>query len=725
MIETRRLKNVVTFVQTILSFVLSRKIINIYNDIARKYGNVTVKDFRKYEKLEYKKNKLKLYIDFLNNCKQLGVYPKFLIFKVRNVSNKDALSIRKILLRSFINKRNKEPQHLSKELSLSVKFLSTQLSTIDFYILTNSITSYNKKSLQKSLYSQQKKLSSLTKDSNLPIFTANETITNLTQYELSKEGSDLLKAGLYFSIQPDKIRKSEIFATFEKIHRSFFNNLKSEETKSQIKGHLWYLANSYFYNYKPSPRILRQHRVLRNLRKNKDIFITKPDKGNGVVILDRKLYNNAIEEIISDSSKFEKLIEDPTLKREASLQRFLRKLKQKNFFNEIEYDKLYPSGSGPARIYGTPKMHKFSSSDSVPKLRPIVSSIGTFNYNLARFLCDLLSPLVPNDYSCKDTFSFVSQIKNANLSKKFLVSYDVTSLFNNIPLQETICIAINLLFSHNPNLNITRKELKKLFLFATSKSHFIFNSKFYNQIDGVAMGSPLAPVLANIFMGFHEAKWLNEYNLNKPKFYLRYVDDILAAFDYEHDSLNFLSFLNNRHPNIKFTIEKQNNHSIAFLDVFISGINNQNLTRQTYHKSTYTGLLLNFKSFTSFSYKISLIKRLIDRSFKICNNWTSFHNDIEKIKSNLIKNAYLPFLIDKIIKKYLNYKFSCNQNQLKDKSDVHYFKLPYIGNLSHHIKNKLSKLCKKFCEEHFNIKLVFDSFKLKIILHIKIQFLMI
>ena len=87
MIETRRLKIVVIVIQTILSFVLSRKIINIYNNIARKYGNVTVNDFRKHEKLEYKKNKLKLDIDFLNNCKQLGVYPKFLIFKLPNVSN--------------------------------------------------------------------------------------------------------------------------------------------------------------------------------------------------------------------------------------------------------------------------------------------------------------------------------------------------------------------------------------------------------------------------------------------------------------------------------------------------------------------------------------------------------------------------------------------------------------------------------------------------------------
>ena len=135
--------------------------------------------------------------------------------------------------------------------------MSKQLCTTDFYILKKSITSHNKKSLQKSPYSQHKKLSSLTRGCSLPIFTANETITNLIQYELSQEETGLLKVGLYFSIQPDKIRKSEIFTTFEKIHRSFLNNLKSEETKSQIKAHLSYLANSYFYNYKPSPPRLR------------------------------------------------------------------------------------------------------------------------------------------------------------------------------------------------------------------------------------------------------------------------------------------------------------------------------------------------------------------------------------------------------------------------------------------------------------------------------------
>ena len=191
--------------------------------------------------------------------------------------------------------------------------------------------------------------------------------TNLTQYELFQEESDLIKAGLYFSIAQDKIRKSEIFTTFEKIHHSFLNNLKSEETKIQIKAHPSHLTNTYFYNYKPSPRILRQHRVLQNFR-------------------------NAIEEVISDTSKLKTLVKTQPSNAKLHCNTFYVICNKKNFFNEIEYDKLHPSDSAPARIYGTPKMQKFSSSDSLPKLRPIVSPVGTFNYNFACFLFYILSP---------------------------------------------------------------------------------------------------------------------------------------------------------------------------------------------------------------------------------------------------------------------------------------------------------------------------------------------
>ena len=109
-------------------------------------------------------------------------------------------------------------------------------------------------------------------------------------------------------------------------------------------------------------------------------------------------------------------------------------------------------------------------------------------------------------------------IKNANLSNNLFVSYNVT----NIPLQETIDTAI---FNHNPNLKITKK-IKKLYLFATSQTHFVFNSMFYNQIEEVAMGSLLATVLANFLMVFYKSKRLNEYNLDKPKFF----KDMLVTF---------------------------------------------------------------------------------------------------------------------------------------------------------------------------------------------------
>ena len=131
------------------------------------------------------------------------------------------------------------------------------------------------------------------------------------------------------------------------------------------------------------------------------------------------------------------------------------------------------------------------------------------------------------------------------------------------------------------------------------------------------------------------------------------------------------------HTNIKFTIEKQINHSIAFLGVLISGIKNQNLTLQTYHPSTYTGRLLNLMSFASFSYKISLIKCLIDTPFEIYNNWNSFQNDIENIKSNLFKNAYPPFLIDKVIT--LDYQISATSHTIpKKKKKIRNFPRSFI-----------------------------------------------
>ena len=132
----------------------------------------------------------------------------------------------------------------------------------------------------------------------------------------------------------------------------------------------------------------------------------------------------------------------------------------------------------------------------------------------------------------------------------------------------------------------------------------------YDQIDGVAIKSPLAPVLANPFMDHYEKEWLSNYDGVSLSCYTRYVDDIFPVFNSHNEAKRFLSYLNSRHPNVKFIIETEVNKVIPFLDVLFD--NRNNILNTTTYKSTYSGLLLNFDNFTSRFYKISLIKCLID-----------------------------------------------------------------------------------------------------------------
>ena len=112
----------------------------------------------------------------------------------------------------------------------------------------------------------------------------------------------------------------------------------------------------------------------------------------------------------------------------------------------------------------------------------------------------------------------------------------------------------------NPDIKLGRENLTKLFFFATAQTHFSFLGNFYDQIDGVAMGSPLASVLANLFMGHHKKRWLENYS-SDIEFYRRYVDDTFALFNTEQDALSFFSYINSQHPNIKFTMEREETRS--------------------------------------------------------------------------------------------------------------------------------------------------------------------
>ena len=154
---------------------------------------------------------------------------------------------------------------------------------------------------------------------------------------------------------------------------------------------------------------------------------------------------------------------------------------------------------------------------------PILPTIGTPTYELAKFLVPISKSLTENEYTVHDFFSFASEVSKFN-SKNLMASLDIESLFTNTPLEETIDNIINDLFSTKDKVhNFEREKLQQLITFAAYDSFSIFDGEYYTQIDSVAMGSSLGPTLANAFLCHFEKKWLSECK--------RYVDDIFVTFN--------------------------------------------------------------------------------------------------------------------------------------------------------------------------------------------------
>jgi len=205
-------------------------------------------------------------------------------------------------------------------------------------------------------------------------------------------------------------------------------------------------------------------------------------------------------------------------------------------------DSVIQKGSRLAHLYGLPKTHKKQLA-----LRPILSATGTYNYKLAKWLDEKLKPLSINASTVTDIFTFTEEIQGMEINDQdILVSYmyDVSSLFTNVPVNETIELLAEKAF---------KDDLIELLGIATKNQLFQFQGNLYEQVDGVAMGSPLGPLMANIFMcGIEEQL---EIQNKMPAFYKRYVDDTFSKMPDAKAASEFLSTLNEIHPSVSFTME--------------------------------------------------------------------------------------------------------------------------------------------------------------------------
>ena len=210
----------------------------------------------------------------------------------------------------------------------------------------------------------------------------------------------------------------------------------------------------------------------------------------------------------------------------------------------------------------------------------------------------VIMPFADNQYSVKNSATFVPQIKpyNRNSEKLFMASFDVESLYTNVPLTETIDIITNIVFPNQAQsfLGLNRSSFTKLLDIATRNCFFLFDKRLYRQCEGLGMGLPHSPVFANIFLAFHEEQWLTNCPAHfKPVLYRRSVDDTFVLFSDKSHAPLFLNYLNRQHNNINFTMETENDRSLSFLDVSVCR-NADGFSTSVFRKPTFSGLGISF-----------------------------------------------------------------------------------------------------------------------------------
>ena len=373
---------------------------------------------------------------------------------------------------------------------------------------------------------------------------------------------------------------------------------------------------------------------------------------------------------------------------ESKLKYRFKVLKNEEKISEKESDSICPVGTTP----GIPKVNKMVINNT-PKFRPILSAINTPTYLLAKYLNTILSLLTTNEFTVENSFGFTEEVVNYD-HYLYMASLDVESLFTNIPLEETIKNCVNDLFSNNfYSGKLSRKDLYELLKLATTESSFIFDNKLYKQIDGVAMGSPSGPTLANAFLCHSKKNWLNECPSQfKPVIYRRYVDDIFVLFKSKEHLKLFVNYTNSKHRNIKFTFETEDSNN--FSDVKITRKNKRFVT-SIFRKAIFSGIFTNYNSFIFDTYKIGLVHMLLFWFCKICSSMENFHTEVEHLRSNFKCNNYPVNIIDQCIKKLLDKLYVPKQIVPTVPTKELLVVLPYLGSFSLNLRKRLHRSVSK------------------------------
>ncbi|XP_072048674.1 uncharacterized protein [Amphiura filiformis] len=499
-------------------------------------------------------------------------------------------------------------------------------------------------------------------------------VVNLSSKQLTSDEVSVLEKGLNFAA--DNLPINDVIVATESACKDL-----PDKTAAELRARV---VNIVKTAKPPASNITRGERsAINNLRKDENIEIIPADKGRATVVIDKTVYEEKALALLSDDNVYSKLKKDPTQIFQARLVKLLKELKDCGTIDSKTYWKLYPTVCDIPKFYGLIKVHKAGAP-----LRPIVSSIGSVSYELARFVADIISPLIGQTvHHIKNTQTFVDQVRDLVVhADESLISFDVTALFTSIPVKDTLNVIKHLLENDNSwqvdsAENLSVDNIIQLLSFCLNTTYFVFRGQNYQQKDGCAMGSPCSPLAANAYMEHFERIALASAP-HTPRTWYRYVDDTFCVIKSSHVE-EFTNHINSQDTNIKFTREEERDGQLAFLDTLIYRKQDGSVKIQVYRKPTHTDQYLNFSSHHPLEHKLSVVRTLLYRAETVVTDPDDKSEEIRHVKEVLHESGYKDWTLFRTRPK--------PKEQNKDSDDDSckkgiFVTLPYVEGLSERLR---------------------------------------
>ena len=550
-------------------------------------------------------------------------------------------------LRERIRLTQKAKGDVKKEAESTAESITSALSANDANRILEQIKTNTQRVFNTTKDRQKQKFEKLMQEKqaavspvDTPYVDKTNWVINLSSRSLSDAEIALLKKGLNFAVTPANIPATEIIAKVETAVRQL-DAEQADTVRRAVNGILQQAEP-------PEPNITKEMRdALKSLKEDESIMVLPADKGRASVVMDTATYQAKISTLI-ENGPYQLLNKDPTDRLTRKLSEKLLTLKRNGHLSEAVYNKIRPRHKQPPRIYGLPKIHKAD----VP-LRPIVSCVNTFAYDLSAYLANILSPLTgKSEFTVTNSAHFVSTISSETIrDNEIMVSFDVESLFTNVPIDAAVQAALQRL-ENDPSLadrtTLTPAQIADLLTFVLRSTYFQYNGSIYEQKDGAAMGSPVSAVIANLYMESFEEQAITTSSY-KPTIWKRYVDDTFTILDRGNVD-DFLQHLNNQQPSIRFTMETENNNKLAFLDTAVSREPDGRLTTSVYRKPTHTDQYLAYDSHHPQSVKRGIVKCLYERAKRLVTKPSVISEEKKHLSSVLVSNGYPFSFLQKLTK---------------------------------------------------------------------------